>query len=221
MPIPYQKGAAIITRSVLRAIVRRQTFVPPPFPESPPPSSTGGAVPVSVRRTPYQQLSSPPAPPSSPPSSPPAPSTLERPTTAETVEELRRRLGKELYRVELDLQAGGRIAGKPCDCLTREKHLGGVEATAEELMSYEANPVYGRVVEWVNKHEGELRPEAIAEKPPSYYQGLTPEVRVLRKAVMGTEKVIALLSPQEQKEVLERAHKEGKDAPQGGPSREL
>lgn len=55
------------------------------------------------------------------------------PTMEETIEELRHRLGKELYRMELDLISGGRIAGRPCDCLGK-KHTLGLEATAEELL---------------------------------------------------------------------------------------
>lgn len=42
---------------------------------------------------------------------------IAMPTTEETVAELKRRLAKEIYAFEKDLLAGGRIAGKPCDCL--------------------------------------------------------------------------------------------------------
>ena len=119
--------------------------------------------------------------------------SLDMPTTAETTVELKRRLGKELYRMELDLQNGGRIAGKPCDCLGSKHHLG-IEATAEELMSYEKNPVYGKVVSWLDKHSKEFEPSEIAKKPPEYYQGLTPEIRQFRKEVMGTEALTSLLS---------------------------
>ncbi len=221
MPNIYQKGAAIVTRQVLRAVVRRSAFVPPPFPDFTPPASPGETQP-SPAYVPHQRP--PSTSPSAPPPTPPPPSALDRPTTAETVEELRRRLGKELYRVELDLQGGGRLGPRqlPCDCLSKKHNLG-IEATAEELMSYEANPVYGQIITWLDKHAAEFEPAEIAQHPPSHYQALTPEVREFRKAVMGTEKLVALLSPQEQKEVLERAHKEQEDlnASQGGASREL
>lgn len=108
------------------------------------------------------------------------------PTTEETIWELKRRLGKELYRIEMDLQEGGRIAGKPCDCLSRKHNLG-LEATAEELMSYESNPVYGNVVAWVKAHEVEFEPGEIAKRPQQYYQGLAAGVRAFRKEIMGTE----------------------------------
>ncbi len=117
---------------------------------------------------------------------------IELPNTQETASELKRRLGKELYRLELDLQGGGRIAGKPCDCLGKKHNLG-IEATAEELMSYENNPAYGQTVNWINTHAVEFEPEEIAKRPPEYYQGLVKEVRDLRKSVMGTEKITALL----------------------------
>lgn len=126
---------------------------------------------------------------------------VELPTTAETILELKRRMAKELYRVELDLQAGARISGKPCDCLSRAKHLGGIESTAEELMSYEKNPIYGQIVEWFNNHAAEFEPAEIAKRPPEYYQGLTPEIRNFRKLVMGTESLASLLSAEDRAKV--------------------
>jgi hypothetical protein len=119
----------------------------------------------------------------------PATQKPDLPTTAETLKELKRRLAKELYRVELDLQSGARISGKPCDCLSKAKHSAGIEATAEELMSYEANPLYGRVISWVNSHATVFEPSEIAKRPPEYYQAIAPEVRAFRKEVMGTEKM--------------------------------
>jgi hypothetical protein len=103
------------------------------------------------------------------------------PTTAETVIALKERLAKELYRVELDLQGGGRIAGKPCDCLSKKKHTSGIEATAEELMSYDKSPLYGQVVTWFNQHAPEFDPKEIAKHEPGYYQALAPEIRNFRK----------------------------------------
>lgn len=146
----------------------------------------GGPEGVPDRNPPQEQHSRPAT------YSPPSSSKVDMPTTAETVTELKRRLGKELYRAELDLQNGGRIAGKPCDCLSRAKHSAGIEATAEELMSYEVNPLYGEVIEWFNSHAREFEPAEIAKRPPEYYQGLTPEIRNFRKKVMGTENVMAL-----------------------------
>ncbi len=122
--------------------------------------------------------------------------TTEMPTTSETVQELKRRLGKEIYRMEMDLQGGGRIAGKPCDCLSKKHHLG-IEATAEELMSYEKNPRYGQVVEWLNRHAADFEPAEIAKNPPEHYQGLAPELRDFRKEILGSDALGVLLSPEE------------------------
>ncbi|MFA5391742.1 MAG: hypothetical protein WC331_10010 [Candidatus Omnitrophota bacterium] len=117
---------------------------------------------------------------------------IEMPTTAETIAMLKDRLGKELYRIELDLQNGGRIAGRPCDCLSK-KHRLGIEATAEELMSYERSPVYGQIVAWLDEHAPSFDPKVIAKTPASYYQQLTPDVRDFRKQVMGTEDLGSIL----------------------------
>ncbi|KKK71055.1 hypothetical protein LCGC14_2917770, partial [marine sediment metagenome] len=91
--------------------------------------------------------------------------------------------------------------GKPCDCLGA-KHLLGLEATAEELMAMDPNPVHKAIIAWLGAHRDQFEPASIAERPPEYYQGLIPEVRRFRKDVMGTEKLIALLDGQETQEVL-------------------
>jgi len=122
--------------------------------------------------------------------------------------------------MEMDLQGGGRIAGKPCDCLSHKHNLG-LEATAEELMSYEGNPVYGKVVAWLEAHEAEFEPGEIAGRPPEHYQGLVAEVRALRKEVLRTEKLGALLSPGEREKVKERVAgelEEGGSPGNPGPS---
>lgn len=106
---------------------------------------------------------------------------LEMPTTEETIAALKQRLTKELYRVELDLQGGGRIAGKPCDCLSKHKHSVGIEATAEELMSYEYSPLYQQIIDWFNQHGPEFDPSEIAKHEPGYYQAMAPEIRDFRK----------------------------------------
>ena len=163
---------------------------PKPFPAEP-----------EIPRAPGR-IQGPPAP-TVPSSSRPS---IELASTSETVEELRRRLGKELYRLELDLENGGRIAGKPCDCLSK-KHRFGLEATAEELMSYEHNPVHGQVIDWLNKKAPTFEPEQIAKHDPEYYRAMIPEVRMMRKQVMGTESLASLLNSQEKVKALELQRK--------------
>lgn len=136
----------------------------------------------------------------------PVKTVADMPTTQETIAELKRRLGKELYRMELDLQGGGRISGKPCDCLSA-KHRLGLEATAEELMSYDKNPVYNGIVKWLNTHAPSFEPAEIAKHPETYYQMLAPEVRTFRKEVMGTEKLGSLLSQNEKNKAMNMVQK--------------
>jgi len=126
---------------------------------------------------------------------------IAMPTTAETVDELKRRLGKELYRMELDLLGGGRIAGKSCDCLSRKHHLG-LEATAEELIPMDGNLAYGQIMSWLDSHKEEFEPEEIEKRPPEHYQAMAKEVRRFRKDIMGTENPGAMLTEGERSRVL-------------------
>ncbi len=122
--------------------------------------------------------------------------TTEMPTTSETVQELKRRLGKEIYRMEMDLQGGGRIAGKPCDCLDN-KHTLFLEAAAEELVSQEpTNPVYLEIIQWVKDNQPRVTVEAIAS---GQYKGEYPQMasqfKDFRKRVMGTTAFSAMEVP--------------------------
>jgi len=132
---------------------------------------------------------------------------ISMPSTEDTVQELKRRLAKELYRMEMDLQAGARIANRPCDCLGHKHNLG-LEATAEELMSYEAAPVYGEIITWLRTHEAEFEPSEIAKRPPEYYHKLVPEVRRFRKEIMGTAAPSPVTLEEAKKLAAEEAAKE-------------
>ncbi len=106
----------------------------------------------------------------------------EMPTTSETVTDLKRRLAKELYKIELDLVNGGRIAGHACDCLGRSKHSLGLEAITEELMPMDPNnPTYGQIQDWLKDHESDFRPEEIEKRPPQFYRDLATFPREWRK----------------------------------------
>jgi len=109
------------------------------------------------------------------------------PTSEETVKELRRRLGKELYRFELDLVGGCKIAGRACDCCG-DKHNFGIEATAEELIPMDRDPTYGEVISWLNANRGKMTVEASASGIyDAEYPEMARQVREFRKRVMGTE----------------------------------
>ena len=109
------------------------------------------------------------------------------PTSEETTHELKRRLSKELYRAELDLASGLRIAGKPCDCLTN-KHTLGLEATAEELISQDpGNNTYKQIISWIGANQHKLTVEAIESgKYAAEYPKMAQDFKIFRKNVLGT-----------------------------------
>jgi hypothetical protein len=109
------------------------------------------------------------------------------PTHEETANELKRRLGRELYKAELDLAAGLKIAGKPCTCL-ESKHTLELEAGAEELVPEDpGNPVYTEIVSWISHNQHKVTPEAIASgKYAAEYPQMAAQFRDFRKRVMGT-----------------------------------
>lgn len=121
------------------------------------------------------------------------PPRLDLPTTQDTVTELKRRLGKELYRLELDLVAGCKIMGKPCDCCG-DKHQFGVEATAEELVPMDQDPIYRQVIAWYQEHAPAMTAEASASgEYDDRYPEYAKDVRKFRKLVLRTENIATLV----------------------------
>jgi hypothetical protein len=130
---------------------------------------------------------------------------VETAGTEETVAWQRRELAKELYRLQMNLAAGGMIAGKPCDCLSG-KHALGLEALAEETAAMHQDPIYQEIIEWSRDLATKGTPEAIASgKYRDDYQRMAQEARGFRKRLLGTEDVRAALSDEEKQEVLKRA----------------
>jgi len=117
----------------------------------------------------------------------PQPSAIALPTSAETTRELKRRLGRELYRAELDLAAGLKIAGKPCDCLSN-KHTLELEAASEELISQDPdNPVYQEIITWIGANSPKVSVEAIySGNYATEYPHMANEFKGFRKRVMGS-----------------------------------
>ena len=139
--------------------------------------------------------------------SPQRTSTAVLPTPEETTQELKRRLGKELYRAELDLSNKLRIAGKPCDCLGA-KHTLGLEAVAEELIAQEpSNPIYSEIIGWVSRNRSKVSIEAILSgKYDAEYPKMAAEFKGFRKRIMGTTALGAMMQP-EKEITLEEAKK--------------
>lgn len=124
-----------------------------------------------------------------------APPGVALPTEAETARELRRRVGKELYRAELDLQARLKIAAKPCDCLS-DKHRLGLEATIEELSSKAPDPVYSEILGWFEINAEKLTVQASASgRYDEEYPAMAGELARFRKRVLGTTSLGAMITP--------------------------
>lgn len=89
------------------------------------------------------------------------------------------------------------------NCLSK-KHELGLEATAEELIPLDADPVYNQLLGWLKTHSPTFEPAEIAKHPPEYYQELAREVRAIRKRVMGTDNLGALLNQDDKAKVLDK-----------------
>lgn len=141
--------------------------------------------PVTVREPAPQKLLGPVAP----------ANRIALPTREETNQELKRRLARELYRAELDLAGGLKIAGKPCDCLSN-KHTLGLEAMSEELISADPeSPVYTEIIQWIKYNQHKLTVEAIQEgKYAQEYPVLASQFKDFRKRILGTDAFQAMVA---------------------------
>lgn len=110
----------------------------------------------------------------------------DRPTTAETIADLRERLTDELLQFQDDLVRSLKIAGKRCDCGT--KHSQSLRAKSYELMSMDSNPVYQEIVQWVETNMSKLTAEASGSgQYDSWYSSeAVAQIRDFRKRVGGT-----------------------------------
>ncbi len=127
-------------------------------------------------------------------------------STEDTVKTLRRRLGRELYQLQADVQDGCRIAGKPCDCC--QKHVEfGVLPVVEELLTMETDAERRAgltdLMAWGQANLARLSPAASAsgEHTEWYQNEALLAVRALRKRALGTESLLGMVTP----DVLARA----------------
>lgn len=120
------------------------------------------------------------------------------PTSEETRHVLKRRLAKELYRAELDLTEGLKIAGKPCDCLD-SKHTLGLEAAAEELISSEPDKtIYREILVWLQDNRPKLTIEAISSgQYDDEYPKMAAEFKGFRKRIMGATALTSMSETRE------------------------
>ena len=121
-------------------------------------------------------------------------------STAETILYQKRELSKELLLLEKHLQQSCKIAGKACDCCT--KHPIAIEALAQEALGMTGDLLFTKVAEWAT----EIAPMTTVEASKSgkyeeTYSQLAVKARELRKKIMGTDDVEALLTPELYKKV--------------------
>ncbi len=148
----------------------------------------------------------------------PAPNRV---TTPETIEYQKRELGKELMLLEKHLQQKCKINGKACDCC--EKHPIVIEGLAQETLGMTGDKLYEDVIDWARKITPITTEEASRSgEYDNIYPGLAVEGRNIRKRIMGTADIKALLSPKlservsnEVQEIIDRAKSKegGKDGP--------
>ena len=117
---------------------------------------------------------------------PPMPSslsTIDKPTTEETISMLEKRLNQSIIDLQPDLIDGARINGKPCDCL--KKHTDEMLGAVRELQSMANKPAYSKIREWAESHNWTA--DEVAQHPPEFFVSLTPDLRMLRKELTGSE----------------------------------
>ncbi len=132
----------------------------------------------------------------------PTPESPRRVTTAETIAYQRRELGKEILLVEKHLQQRCKIGGVACDCC--EKHPIVIEALAQDALGMSADPVFTDIISWIR----EIAPMTteVASQSGRFdekYPEMAIKARIMRKNLMGTEEVKALLDTEQRKKVTE------------------
>lgn len=141
-----------------------------------------------------------------------------RVTTLETIQYQKRELGKEIMLLEKHLQQKCKIGGKACDCC--EKHPIVIEGLAQETLGMTGDKLYESVIAWARKITPKTTEEASRSGEfDNAYPGMAVEARNIRKRIMGTADVKALLSPElnekvrgEVEVILDRVlKKEGED----------
>lgn len=111
-------------------------------------------------------------------------SDIPRPSTEETIWELKRELVKQLNEAVGDLSRGLLIINKPCTCLEM-KHQLEIEGAAEELIPMEPdNTVYTEIIQWFSENGYKVIPEAIASgKFKGEYPRMAAQFRSFRDRV--------------------------------------
>ena len=134
-------------------------------------------------------------------------------TSEETLAYQKREIGRELWQLERHLAQGCRIPDKsgkriPCDCCEKGSFIAGLayESIPIAERAGQTSDIFEKIAEWSE----ELAPMvtvAAVESGQYDYKKLSGEASALRKKLMGSLTLGALLSPKERTEVAERATK--------------
>lgn len=121
-------------------------------------------------------------------------------STAETMEYQDREIGKELLLLEKHLAQLCSINGKPCDCC--EKHPMAIEALAQESLGISGARKYDEIVTWARSIAPlTTHAAAVSGEYREKYPEIAGQARMLRKKLMGTDDVTALLGAEQKESV--------------------
>lgn len=124
-------------------------------------------------------------------------------STEDTVQYQKRELSKELLLMEKHLQQGCKINGVACDCC--EKHPIAIEGLAQETLGMTGDKLYGNILTWTKKVSPITTADASASgEHDEKYPKLAVEARELRKEIMGTANISALLDKKEKEAIKEK-----------------
>lgn len=129
------------------------------------------------------------------------PSASKPVSTQETIDYQKRELGKEFLLLEKHLQQQCKINGKACDCCS--KHPLVIEALSQEGLGLSGEAVFSEAAAWSRKIAPLTTEEASRSGQfDAQYPLLAIEARAIRKRLMGTTDIDALLSPETREKVI-------------------
>lgn len=149
--------------------------------------------------------------PQSPVQSPPA--GTSKLTSEETLAYQKREIGGELWLLEKHLAQGCRIPDKtgkriPCDCCEKGSWIARLayESIPIAERAGQSSDIFEKIARWSEDLEPMVTVTAV-ESGKYDYKKLSGEASALRKQLMGSLSLGALLSPKDRTEVAERATK--------------
>jgi len=134
-------------------------------------------------------------------------------TSEETINYQKREIARELWQLERHLSQGCRIPDKngkriPCDCCEKGSWIAGLayESIPIAERAGQSSNIFEKIAQWSEALEPMVTVPAV-ESGQYDYKRLSGEASALRKELMGSSSLGALLSPKERTEVVEKAAK--------------